>query len=248
MRRFFTEPENINNGTAVLYEDAGHITKVLRMQAGEQILIFDGSGFEYTAVLTEIDKTCCKAQILDKTYSELEPQIKVTVFQGIPKAGKMEQIIQKAVELGVYRIIPVSMERCVSKIEKDKKGTEKIRRWNKVAVEAAKQCGRGMIPVVAFPVDFMEAVGMLKEEQFTFFPYEMLGHAGERNLKEQLQEKREVQSIGFMVGPEGGFSDAEASYAKEAGIIPVGLGKRILRTETVASTLLSILIYEKNEI
>lgn len=248
MRRFFTEPENIEKNGVLLYEDAGHITKVLRMQPGEKILVFDGTGYEYQAVLTEIDKSCCKAQIIEKTYSALEPRIEAVVFQGIPKSGKMEQIIQKSVELGVHQIVPVAMERCVSKWENNKKGAEKIKRWNKIAVEAAKQCGRGIIPLVSAPVDFMEAIKRLQKMELAFFPYEMLGHAGEKNLKALLSEKEEVHTIGFMIGPEGGFSDAEAAYAIESGIYPIGLGKRILRTETVASTLLSIIMYEKNEI
>lgn len=246
MRRFFTEPENITENTACLYEDAVHITKVLRMQVGDEVLIFDGTGYEYIAKLSELNKECCKAEIISKEFSALEPKVKVTIYQGIPKSGKMEGIIQKSVELGAYSIVPVSMDRCVSKIEAGKKEAEKIKRWNKVAVEAAKQCGRGILPEVKPPITFKEALNRLKDTPLALMPYEMLAHNGVASLKGTLSQSNATE-IGVIIGPEGGFSDSEAELAKNEGLTLVGLGRRILRTETVSSAILATIMYENDE-
>ncbi|MEE1012994.1 MAG: 16S rRNA (uracil(1498)-N(3))-methyltransferase [Clostridia bacterium] len=246
MRRFFTEPQNIVDHTARILEDASHITRVLRMEPGEHILLFDGTGWEYTAELTQIDTKECTANILSKAYSEQEPSVQVTIFQGIPKSGKMESIIQKSVELGVSSIVPTSLERCVAKLDRGKKETEKLKRWNKVALEAAKQCGRGKVPEVLPSVTIAKAIEQMQAMDLALMPYEVLGHQGECSLKSILQAK-EYPSIGILIGPEGGFTDAEAAFAKAAGVKLVGLGKRILRTETVASAMLSMIMYEKNE-
>ena len=246
MRRFFTEPKNIDGSCACIFEDASHITRVLRMEVGDRILLFDGTGWEYTAELTQIDSKQCLAKILDKSYSEQEPEIQVTIFQGIPKAGKMESIIQKSVELGVSAIVPTSLERCVAKLDSGKKEVEKLKRWNKVSLEAAKQCGRGKVPEVLPSMTFLEAINQMQNMDLALMPYEVLGHQGECSLKSVLQAGN-YRSIGILIGPEGGFSDQEASYAQEKGIRLVGLGKRILRTETVASAMLAMIMYENNQ-
>ena len=129
MRRFFTEPENITGDTIRILEDASHITRVLRMESGDQILVFDGTGYEYTAALTLLDNRECQAKILEKTFSKQEPKTKITIFQGLPKSGKMESIIQKSVELGVSSIVPTATERCVVKLDQKSK-KEKAKRWN----------------------------------------------------------------------------------------------------------------------
>ena len=158
----------------------------------------------------------------------------------------METIIQKAVELGVYEVVPVIMDRCVLKLD-EKAKTDKTKRWQKVAVEAVKQCGRGLVPKVHTPVKFSEAVKMLKELDLAFMPYEEMGHSGQRGLKELLKDFN-GKDVGFIVGPEGGFSDAEVTLAKENKISTIGLGSRILRTETAGSTVISIIMYELDEI
>ena len=246
MRRFFTEPENINGNIAKIFEDAGHITKVLRMESGDHILLFDGTGYEYHAVLTNLDSKECTAEILEKKFSTQESQTQITIFQGIPKSGKMESIIQKSVELGVVSIVPTATERCVVKLEKGKKETEKQKRWNKISLEAAKQCGRGLVPEVTLSLSFEDALLKLKEMDLALMPYEVLGHAGDCSLKKILQSGK-YQTIGVLIGPEGGFSDKEAELAKDAGIHMIGLGKRILRTETVAAAITSMIMYEMNE-
>lgn len=247
MRRFFTEPENISSDYVNITEDASHITKVLRMSIGDRIIVFDGTGYEYTAELTSIDKNKCIAKIVSKTYSEQEPNVKVVIYQGIPKSDKMDMIIQKAVELGATSIVPVSMDRCVTKLDNAKKLSEKVKRWNKIAVEAAKQCGRGILPSVEIPLKFSQAVDKLKQTELSIMPYEVLGHSGVSSLRNKLNTTN-ATDIGVLIGPEGGFSDAEAEYAKENGINMVGLGKRILRTETVSSVILSAILYESGEL
>ena len=248
MRRFFTEPQNISGNTADIYEDSRHIEKVLRMKCGDEILVFDGTGFEYTARLTAIEKNLCRAEILKKEFSLSEPKTKITLFQGLPKSGKMELIVQKAVELGVMRVVPVMMERCVTKIANAASGAEKAKRWNKVSVEAAKQCGRGLVPEVLEPVAFEQAIEMLEEIQLPLMPYEVLGHEGKCDLKSVLSSNSGVTEFGILVGPEGGFSDEEAAFAMEHGIRAVGLGRRILRTETVASALIPVIMYDRGEL
>ena len=246
MRRFFTEPENISETEAIIFADAEHISRGLRMNVEDEVIIFDGSGYEYLSKLTEIDKSFCKAEIISKTYSKQEPSVSITIYQGIPKSGKMEGIIQKSVELGAISIVPVSMDRCVSKIENGKKEAEKLKRWNKVAVSAAKQCGRGILPDVKTPLTFRQAIEKLKETELAIMPYEILGHNGEAGLKKALKENK-AKEIGVIIGPEGGFSDSEASLAMNSGIVTVGLGKRILRTETVSSAIISAIMYENDE-
>ncbi len=248
MRRFFTEPQNISGDTAEIFEDSRHIEKVLRMNCGDHIIVFDGSGMEYTAELISIEKNFCKAKILEKNKSLSEPETKITLFQGLPKSGKMETIIQKAVELGVYEIVPVMMERCVTKIANQEAGIEKAKRWNKISVEAAKQCGRGLVPKVLAPVSFDKAVEKLCNMQMPLMPYEVLGHEGQRGLKDLLESNPEVTEFGILIGPEGGFADSEAEYAIQKGIKTIGLGRRILRTETVASALIPMIMFDRNEI
>ena len=217
------------------------------MSCGDEIVIFDGTGYEYHAVLNEIGKSVCRAEIIDKTLSTSEPSVKITLFQGLPKAGKMESIVQKAVELGVFEIVPVEMQRCVVKINSKTAGEEKAARWNKVSVEAAKQCGRGVVPKVLPPVGFEDALAKLSGLHLSIMPYEELGHKGENGLKELLKKFPDAKEIGILVGPEGGFSEEEAEKAMAVGINAVGLGKRILRTETVASALIPVIMFDKGE-
>ncbi len=247
MRRFFTDPDNIKDDMIDIFEDSRHIEKVLRMNCGDRVLVFDGTGMEYTAELVSIEKNFCRARVVDKSVSLSEPKTGVTLFQGLPKSGKMELIVQKAVELGVFEIVPVIMERCVVKINGKSMGEEKAARWNKVSVEAAKQCGRGIVPKVTEPVSFEEAINRMKNLELAIMPYEELGHQGKTGLKKLLEENKAAKTIGVVVGPEGGFSEEEAALAKEMGINTVGLGKRILRTETVSGAILPVIMYDRDE-
>ena len=247
MRRFFTEAHNIKENIAEIFEDSRHIQKVLRMSTGDEILIFDGTGFEYKAKLIEIEKNVCRAEIIEKNISPAEPIVEIILFQALPKSGKMELIIQKAVELGVSKIVPVVTERCVVKISDKKTAEEKVLRWNKISVEAAKQCGRGKIPIVEFPITFNDAIEKLSKTDLSIMPYEELGHDGKTGLKILLQENKDACLIGIVVGPEGGFSSKEAEFAVSKGIYTIGLGKRILRTETVASAVIPVIMFDRGE-
>ncbi|MBQ9737040.1 MAG: 16S rRNA (uracil(1498)-N(3))-methyltransferase [Clostridia bacterium] len=247
MRRFFTEAHNIKENIAEIFEDSRHIQKVLRMSTGDEILIFDGTGFEYKAKLIEIEKNFCRAEITEKNISPAEPIVEIVLFQALPKSGKMELIIQKAVELGVAKVVPVVTERCVVKISDKKSAEEKVSRWNKISVEAAKQCGRGKIPIVEFPITFNDAIEKLSKTDLSIMPYEELGHNGKKGLKNLLQENKDACLIGILVGPEGGFSSKEAEFAVSKGINTIGLGKRILRTETVASAVIPVIMFDRGE-
>lgn len=244
MRSFFTEPENIFEKEIVLTEDAQHIKNVLRMNEGDEILVFDGTGTEYKAVIDRIEQHRVVCKRCGDSFCAAEPKLRVTLFQGIPKSDKMEQIIQKSTELGVFEIVPVEMSRCVAKVQKT---SDKLKRWNKISREAAKQSGRGIVPLVCEPISFSQAVEKATKFDFALMPYEALGHLGERGLKQVLEKNRGKKNLAVLIGPEGGFSDSEARLAAEANIEAVGLGKRILRTETAGSAVLSVVMYEYDE-
>ena len=239
MRRFFTEPQNIAGNTAYIFEDARHIEKALRMSVGDELIVFDGSGFEYTARLTEISKNRCAAEITEKRESLSEPKIKVTLFQALPKAGKMETVIQKAVELGVYEIVPVITERCVTKIANAAAAAEKAARWNKVSVEAAKQCGRGYLPEVTAVMNADEAFRLAAESGTALFFYE---HET-RGLRDTLENRGVSDTVSLVIGPEGGFAPEEVQKARDAGLVSVSLGTRILRCETAPVAALAAVLY-----
>ena len=246
MRRFFTEPQNIKEDIIEIFEDSRHIEKVLRMTCGERVLVFDGTGTEYVAELFSIEKNVCRAKVISRSISLSEPKTQLTLYQGLPKSGKMELIVQKAVELGVCRIVPVIMERCVVKIN-SKSAAEKTQRWQKVSVEAAKQCGRGIVPKVSDPISFDDALSEMQNSDLAIMPYEELGHQGKTGLKELLKKNETAVEVSIMVGPEGGFSEEEAEKALQKGIHTVGLGKRILRTETFSGAILPVILYERGE-
>jgi 16S rRNA (uracil1498-N3)-methyltransferase len=165
----------------------------------------------------------------------------IYLFQGLPKSDKMELIIQKAVELGVYEIVPVVTNRVVVKMD-EKKSTKKVERWNNISESAAKQSGRGIIPIVKTVMTYSEALNYSKDLNIRLLPYELAEGLG--NTKEVLWGIKPNQSVGVFIGPEGGFDKEEVERAMEAGVNPITLGKRILRTETAAITMLSLLMVE----
>ena len=171
MPKFFVPHENIaEDKITINNEDVAHITKVLRYKAGDELFLCDGRGTDYTVQIAQIEKKKIICNIISKKKSDTEPNIKITLFQGLPKASKMEYIIQKTTELGIAKIVPCIMDRCVVKLSD---GIEKkVERWRKVAYEAAKQSGRGVVPEVTMPVKFDDAVKMLKENDIYFAPYE----------------------------------------------------------------------------
>ncbi len=247
MHRFLVEPNNIHNGQVTLEnEDLKHLRQVLRLEPGDSIRVFDGSGMEYEATLLTVDKNKATARILCSFQSDTEPKTHVTLFQGLPKGEKMELVIQKAVELGVYRIVPVITQRSV--VQLDKKDREKkAERWSRIAREAAKQCRRAYVPQIDPPMDFKEAIANCGEYDAALLLYE---NEEKKCLKELLKcyNINKIKDIVLLIGPEGGFSDQEVEECVLSGFTVAGLGKRILRTETAAISALSILMYEMGEL
>lgn len=238
MPKFFTLPDYIeNNRLKITGDDVSHISKVLRMSAGDKIIVCDGEGNDYDAVITSISKTEVEADITGKYVCEAEPSVYVTLYQALPKQGKMEYIIQKNTELGVSKIVPVYTRRCVVK------PSDKSERWSKVAESAAKQCGRGIIPQVTATVSFEEALKQMVEADLAVMPYE----CEEENKLKTVLNSSEYKSISIFIGPEGGFDVKEVEAAIKYGVKTVTLGKRILRTETAASAVLPIIMYENDE-
>ncbi len=239
MPKFFVNSENINDHTITLEgENAKHIGSVLRAKIGDIITVCDGDGRDYECEITEITKKAVTAKITDIFTNDNEPNIKLTLYQSLPKADKMELVIQKCIEIGVDRIVPVKTEHTVVKL--DGKEDKKIQRWNKIAEAAAKQCGRGKIPVVDRVMTFKDAISEAVSLDGAIIPYEK---EKENSLK-TFAKGFKGKSIGIFIGPEGGFSNEEIDFALSKGVKPVTLGKRILRTETAGLVTSVILLYE----
>jgi 16S rRNA (uracil1498-N3)-methyltransferase len=247
MHRFMVYPQNINNDCIIIEgEDLKHLSQVLRLKEGDLISVFDGNGTEYQARLTSIHRKYAEAKIISSFISQTEPRIHLTLFQGLPKGHKMDFIVQKAVELGIYKIIPVITERTVIKLN-NKDRIKKTERWRKIAIEAAKQCGRAYVPEVCAPVSFDEA--LLKRDEFDAF---ILLYENEQKkcLKELLKcyNINKIRNLAIFIGSEGGFSDREVEKCVHSCYDVAGLGKRILRTETASISVISIIMYEMGEL
>lgn len=241
MPKYFTEPENIKDGFIEIFSDeAKHILNVMRMEIGDTLTICDGQSNDYLCRICETGKNCLKAKIEETTKSESEPKTKITLYQGLPKSDKMELIIQKCVEIGVCRIVPVITERAVVKIEKGAKEDKKTERWQKIAESAAKQSGRGIIPAVERPMKFKDAIEEAVKNGEAIIPYE---NEKDRGLKEFVKNSK-AENIGIFIGPEGGFDTKEIEFAVKNGVMSVTLGKRILRTETAGIVTSAIVLYE----
>ena len=248
MYQFFVEPSQINiNDKCVMINgnDVNHIRNVLRMKSGEEISVSNGvDGKEYRCriVSLEADRVICEIRSVKE--DDVELPCKVHLFQSLPKADKMEWIVQKAVELGVYEIIPVAAKRCVVKLD-EKKSSAKIARWQGIAEAAAKQSKRSIIPQVTEVLSFSQAAKKASDIDVRLIPYEMA--EGMERTRRIIDGIRPGQSIAVFIGPEGGFEEAEIREAQAAGIEPVTLGRRILRTETAGMTVLSWISYRVEE-
>ena len=236
MCRFFCE--TITQGTATITgDDAHHISRVLRMKAGDALSLCDGAGNEYDAVITAIAQDAVSCTVGERHASETESPVRVTLFQCLPKTGKMELIVQKCTELGVFAVVPVVSARCVVVPGKDY--DKKRERYNRVALEAAKQSRRGMIPSVLPLVE-------LKKIDVQSFDLFLVAYEDETavSLKQTLRGANAPASIALLIGPEGGLEEGEVASLVAAGAKSVSLGKRILRTETAGMAMLAQTLYE----
>lgn len=243
MHQFFVEASQIHDKTVIIEgSDVNHIKNVLRMKAGEEISVSNGEdGREYRCGIVRIeeDRVVCELRFVKEDGVELPSR--VYLFQGLPKADKMELIIQKAVELGVYEVIPVETGRSVVKLDA-KKAAQKTARWQAIAESAAKQSRRRIIPQVAAPVSFAQALARAAEMDIKLIPYELA--EGMDCTKQIFTNLGEGKDIAVFIGPEGGFEEKEIVRAKECGIQPITLGKRILRTETAGFTVMAWIMYQ----
>lgn len=245
MYQFFVEPNQIdinNKSVTIMGSDVNHIKNVLRMKIGEEIAVSNGQdGKEYRCGIASLEEGCVRCELRFIKEDGVELPSGIYLFQGLPKADKMELVIQKAVELGVYQVIPVAAKRCVVKLD-DKKAKSKIARWQGIAEAAAKQSKRGIIPQVTDVMTFAQAVQMASTMGVKLIPYELA--EGMNKTKEIIDNLKPGEDIAIFIGPEGGFDEKEVELALNNGIEPITLGKRILRTETAGFTVLSWIMYQ----
>jgi len=245
MYKFFVSPSQINkeqNRVVITGPDVNHIKNVLRMKKGEEVSISNGKdGREYCCAILEMheDSVLLELRFIKEEGSELP--VTVTLFQGLPKADKMELIIQKCVELGVTRIVPVSMKRCVVKLD-DKKSASKIERWQAIAESAAKQSKRGIVTEITPVMTFENAVGEAARSDIRLLPYEMADNKAMNETRKIFENIKPGSDISVFIGPEGGFDEGEIEMAKAVGLRTITLGKRILRTETAGMTVMSWIV------
>jgi 16S rRNA (uracil1498-N3)-methyltransferase len=248
MPRFFVRRDAVSDGLIrITGEDAHHISRSLRMAVGESIVVCDMQKTEYECVLEKFESDFVLARILSERMSDTEPNFVATVFQALPKGDKLDSIIQKAVECGVSGIVPFESERCVVRVKADAE-QKKTERRSRIAIEAAKQSGRSILPEIVPTVSFEEAIREAVKADVCLFCYEgdgtlPLGKVLPLDFCKEKITRGETPTISIVIGSEGGFSIPEAQYAKEQGAVLCGLGKRILRTETAASFVLSCLVY-----
>ena len=246
MYHFFVESSQVTpdfKTVEITGNDYNHIANVLRMQKGEQFSVSIRDDDEGKEIFYEIEDITDSSVIghlcfIEEAGNELPS--KIYLFQGLPKVDKMELIIQKAVELGVFQIVPMSTKRCVVKLD-EKKAENKIKRWQAISEAAAKQSKRAIIPEVTMPMTMKQAVEFARDMDVKIIPYE--NAKGIEETKRIIENIKPGQSIAVFIGPEGGFSEQEIDLCRENDIMPITLGKRILRTETAGFTIISWLMY-----
>lgn len=242
MAKFFVLKNQITEDKVYLIEEnANHIANVLRCKIGEKIEVSSGDGFDYLCQIEEIKNKEVVAKIIDCFGNESEPKTKITLYQGLPKGEKMELIIQKCVEIGIDKIVPVNTDRTIVKLSG--KEDKKVARWNKISESASKQSRRGKIPIIENIISFEQAIESCKENNLNIIPYEK----EEENTIKNIIKDFKGEKIGIFIGPEGGFSEKEIEIAIKNNILPITLGKRILRTETAGMVATAILLYELEE-
>jgi len=241
MYQFFVENGQVlGERIAIVGSDYNHIANVLRMRIGEKIRVSDEDGRSYLCEIENFKEDEVYAHILEFDGLGTELDHKIYLFQGLPKGDKMETVIQKSVELGVYQVIPVAMKHCVVKLD-EKKAQNKVTRWNAISESAAKQAKRTRIPEISMPMSYREALEFARSLDVVLVPYE--NERGMEYTRETIRGIQPGQSIGIFIGPEGGFADDEIGAIDE-GMHRISLGRRILRTETAGMACLSMIIYE----
>ncbi|MBW9144287.1 16S rRNA (uracil(1498)-N(3))-methyltransferase [Clostridium sp. CM027] len=246
MHKFFVSKDSIDGNNAVIDgEDVKHIYKVLRLQIGDKVSVNNCEGKEYVGEITFIDKKAVNINLLEENSINNESPIEVHLFQGMPKSTKMDLIVQKNTELGVKAITPIITERVV--VKTDLKEFKKVDRWNRIALEACKQCKRSLVPQINVPIGFDNLLQELKYMDLVVVPYENEEGYGIKKLVENM-EKIHINKVAIIIGPEGGFEESEILKLKEIGARIVTLGPRILRTETAGFTCLSLIMYELGDL
>ena len=240
MHKFFVEDNQINNEKiAINNDDYNHIVNVLRMKKGDIILITNKDSKEtFKCDIEEVKANEVVCNIINRENKNIELNVNIDLFQGLPKADKMEYIIQKCVELGVHKIVPVNMKYCVARIKDEEK---KNIRWNKISEVAAKQCKRNIIPKIEKSINISTLYNEIKVYDLAIVAYE---NEDNITLKKVLRDNSHIKNIAVIIGPEGGISSGEIEKLKENGARIVSLGNRILRTETAPITILSMMVYE----
>ncbi len=240
MPTFFVDRKNVSGDTAVLSgTEAGHMLRSLRLAPGDSFFAFDEEGTRYRMRILEATSASLRAEVLETSPPVAAPRVPVTLLVGLPKADKMDFILEKATELGCARVVPFRSSRTVPRPDA-RDAESRLRRWERVALAAAKQCGSGRLPGISPLVRYPEALrlGALSEGRVVFYEGE-----GRASLKGVLDAMGPVQSVALLVGPEGGFSEDEVADAEGAGFVRAGLGPRILRVETAAVAVLAMAAY-----
>ena len=245
MHKFFTPSNYISdNKGKIVGEDVKHIYKVLRLTEGEEVILNNCEGIEYLAKINEVTKSEVTLDIIEKLDINNESDVEIVLFQGMPKAQKMDLIVQKGTELGIGKFIPVITERVDVKLKGDFK---KLDRLNRIALEACKQSKRSIIPDVLKPIEFEELLDQINTFDLVVVPYENREDYGIKALMKDI-DKKSIKRIGIIVGPEGGFEEEEIERLKDAKAFIITLGKRILRTETAGFVATSLLQYELGDL
>lgn len=241
MQHFFVTPSQVKEEKIYVEgSDVNHMKNVLRMRIGEELMISDGNNVQYRCAIEGYEEGIAVLGILEELPVDTELSSRIYLFQGLPKQDKMELIVQKAVELGAFQIVPVATKRAVVRLD-ETKAAKKVKRWQQIAESAAKQAGRGVVPEVEHVMSYKEALKYAKELDVVLIPYELA--EGMEETKRVIETIRPGQSVGVFIGPEGGFEKEEVELAMAYGAKAITLGKRILRTETAGLTTLSVLMF-----
>lgn len=219
-------------------DDVVHITRVLRLGEGDEIIVCDCVGYDCLCKVVRTSKDEVTAKVQSREKNNAEANIDITVYQGVPKGDKLDTVVQKCVELGAVRIVPVAMKRCVAVI---KDPAKKAQRLQKIAHEAAKQCGRARVPRVDCVMSFADALADASGADLRLLPYEAEKMSSIKNV---LRQSNDVKNISIFIGPEGGFDPSEVELAKDRGFSVVSMGPRILRTETAPLAAITAVMYE----